>query len=186
MIINKDEFLKAPKKYRKALRNNVFVYPTDTMYCIGCDATNKELVGKVRNLKKSSVKPFSIIPPSKAWVEENCEYTDEQEKFVDHLESPKEEFEDKTITLILNMKEGSNVANNVNSGNGEIGIRIFNHWFMEEVKQLGFPVLYTSANPVGGDLMTDLESLSKGIKNKVNLVIYEGEKKGNPSMIVNK
>ena len=48
-IINKDE-LKHETKLIRELKESIFVYPTDTIYGLGCDATNKELVAKIREI----------------------------------------------------------------------------------------------------------------------------------------
>ena len=51
----------------------IFIYPTDTIYGLGCDATNEGSVALIRNIKyKDGDKPMSIIAPSKDWVLENC------------------------------------------------------------------------------------------------------------------
>ncbi|MEM3690242.1 MAG: Sua5/YciO/YrdC/YwlC family protein, partial [Candidatus Micrarchaeia archaeon] len=65
-----------------------------------------------------------------------------------------------------------------------IGVRIPNHWFSEFVSQLGIPVVTTSANITGEEFMTSLENLNPEIKEKMDLIIYEGEKKGYPSTII--
>ncbi|MBI4020113.1 MAG: Sua5/YciO/YrdC/YwlC family protein, partial [Candidatus Aenigmarchaeota archaeon] len=52
------------------LKGNIFAYPTDTVYGLGCDATNEESVGLVRSIKRTS-HPFSVIAPSKMWIREN-------------------------------------------------------------------------------------------------------------------
>ncbi|GAG45638.1 unnamed protein product, partial [marine sediment metagenome] len=67
MIIKKKEI-----EIRK-LRNSVFIYPTDTIYGIGCNALNSKLVKRIRRIKKRDNKPFSVIAPSKKWIYDNCE-----------------------------------------------------------------------------------------------------------------
>jgi len=62
-IINKDE-LKHDAKLINELKKSIFVYPTDTIYGIGCDATNEELVKKIREIKRNPTHPFSIIIPN--------------------------------------------------------------------------------------------------------------------------
>ena len=53
------------------LKTEVFIYPTDTIYGIGCDATNDKLVEKIREIKQRENKPFSIIAPSVQWILDN-------------------------------------------------------------------------------------------------------------------
>ena len=65
-----------------------------------------------------------------------------------------------------------------------IGIRIPNHWFTPFVEELGLPIVTTSANKVGRMFMTSIEDIDPEIKNNVDFIIYEGEKKGRPSNIV--
>lgn len=185
MILNKDEFLKTPQMYRKTLRKDIFIFPTNIMYSLSCDARNKELVGKIRELKKSSVQPFSIIAPSKNWVQNNCVVTKSQEPYLKHLDDANPSFKGKSVTLLLDLKKDCELAHNVTQGTKNVSIKIFDHWFMQEAKKLGIPLIYTSANSAGGDLMTDLENLNKKIKNQVGLIIYEGEKTGSPSVVVN-
>lgn len=45
----------------------IFIYPTDTVYGIGCDAGNSKSVAKVREIKQTK-QPFSVIAPSKKWI----------------------------------------------------------------------------------------------------------------------
>ena len=53
------------------LKKEVFIYPTDTIYGIGCDATNSELVKQIRKIKQRDKKPLSVIAPSKKWILDN-------------------------------------------------------------------------------------------------------------------
>ena len=67
----------------KDLKNATFVYPTDTIYGIGCDATNEKLIDKVRKTKNSK-QPFSIIVPNKEWIYKNCIVTNEAEEKINN------------------------------------------------------------------------------------------------------
>ena len=58
------------------------------------------------------------------------------------------------------------------------------HWFSGIVKELAFPVVTTSANVSGDNFMTSIENLDERVKNKVDFIIYEGEKHGRPSKII--
>ena len=64
----------------------IYVYPTDTIYGIGCDATNDKLVLKIRSIKKRDEKPFSIIAPSKDWIKNNFEII--HPEYLDKLPGP--------------------------------------------------------------------------------------------------
>lgn len=155
----------------------VFIYPTDTIYGIGCNALNKEAVEKIRKLKERPANPFSIIVPSKEWIIKNCMVAKEMKEWLDKLPG--------AYTLILKLKNKNAVAKNVNRGEETIGIRIPDHWFSEVVQELGFPIVTTSANLSGKPFMISIEDLDPKIKEGVNFIIYEGEKKGRPSKIVN-
>lgn len=175
IILNKDEFNHQRQFYIKKLRNAVFIYPTDTIYGIGCDATNAALVKKVRSLKQA-VQPFSVIAPSRKWVEENCKVTRKAEEWFGKLPGP--------YTLILGLKSKKAIAQEVNLGKGTLGIRVPAHWFCDVVKAMGVPVVTTSANRTGENFMTAIEDLSKEMKNAVDVIIYDGPIKGSPSTLV--
>ena len=67
-ILTKEEFFASKKKLIRELEDSIFIHPTDSSYCLACNATNEELVKKLREIKKSTTRPFSIIIPSKSWI----------------------------------------------------------------------------------------------------------------------
>ena len=176
-VLSKEEFeLERKDMFEHIIQANVFIYPTDTIYGIGCDATNPEAVKKLRDIKSRYKRPFSVIAPSKEWIIENCEVGKREEDLFNKLPGP--------YTLILKLKNNEVVAPETNNDLGTLGIRIPAHWFSKMVAQLGVPIVTTSANYVGADYMTSLEDLDPKIKAKMKFCVYEGEKKGHPSTLV--
>lgn len=176
-ILTKDEFRVNFEKLNMDIEDGVlFIHPTDTIYGIGCDATLKEAVKKVRDLKNRNESPFSVIAPGKEWILKNCEISEEGKEWLEKLPGP--------YTLILKLKNKDCIAPNVNFDLDTLGVRIPDHWFSEEVKKIGRPIVTTSANKAGQDFMTSLENLNAEIKNNVDFIVYEEEKHGRPSTII--
>lgn len=184
-VYNKEEFENNEHSLLKELKQALFIYPTDSIYGIGCDATNKELVQKIREAKNSSLQPFSVIAPNKEWIYENCEVSDEAKEWVEKLGTrPEIDGERQAISVILKLNNPDAVATNVLQGRDHISIRLPEHWFTEFVSKLDVPIVTTSANPTGGDFMTSLDDLHERVQTAVDICIYEGELKGSPSTLV--
>lgn len=158
------------------LPNRVFIYPTDTIYGIGCDATKSELIARLREIKQRDAKPLSVIAPSIDWIHDNCIITPHAEKYLRKLPGP--------YTLILQLKEPHLVPTELTGGAPTIGIRIPNHWISTLVQQYGKPIVTTSANLSGQKHMETLEDLPEQVRNAVDFIIYDGPIKGNPSTVV--
>ena len=175
--VMKEEFLQQKAKYFKlAGQGAVFIHPTDTIYGIGCDATNETAVQRIRGIKQRVSMPFSVIAPSKRWIFENCEVSAEGEKWLEKLPGP--------FTFIFKLKNKSAVAAPVTLGGSTLGVRMPKHWILDIAAELGFPMVSTSANLTGEQYMTSTEDLDDSIRQKVDFIIYEGEKQGRPSTIV--
>ena len=176
IVLNLDEYNIHKRTILKELSKTLFVYPTDTIYGLGCNATDEKLVSKLRRLKKSSL-PLTVIVPNKDWIYNNCVVTEEAEEWIRKLPGP--------YTLILKLKNKKALANNVyDASNDTIGIRMPNHWFLAVVFQIKVPIITTSANISGDEFMTSLEDLDPMIRNNVDYVFYDGIKRGMPSTII--
>jgi tRNA threonylcarbamoyl adenosine modification protein (Sua5/YciO/YrdC/YwlC family) len=174
-ILSKSEALKKKKWLVQAIKKGlVFVYPTDTIYGIGCNATNRSAVARVRELKERVEKPFSVIAPSKKWVRENCFLTREAKTFLRNKLPGK-------YTMVLELKKKNVVAENVNAGRSTLGARIPKHWFTEIVKKAGTPFVTTSVNKSGEKNAQTLDELKAFA---ADAIIFEGVKKGKPSEII--
>ena len=176
-IISVQQFRKDRKEVLKDIQKGlVFVYPTDTIYGIGCDATNQKAVARVRQAKQRDRKPFSVIVPSKQWIQKNCMVTKKAVVWLRRLPGH--------YTLILKLKNKKCVAANVTLRSGKLGIRIPKNLSASLARDTKKPIVSTSANLTGQPFMTNLDNLNVLVKEKVDLIIYEGQKKARPSTIV--
>lgn len=170
------EFKANKLKFLREFKKTIFIYPTDTIYGIGCDATNGVLVEEIRKLKGRADMPFSVIAPSKDWIHDICVVTKEAEKWLDKLPGP--------YTLILKLKKPEEICFSVNNGSDTLGVRIPDHWISDVVSELKIPIVTTSANRTGENHMKNIEGLSSVLKQNVEFVLYEGELTGTPSTLV--
>lgn len=176
-VLTKEEFMLRKREFLQLIRDGaLFIHPTDTIYGIGCDATNSEAVKAVREIKDRWHNPLSIIAPSKDWLRENCELTAQGKVWLEKLPGP--------YTLILRLKKDDAVAEDVNLASGTLGVRLPEHWFTEIASEAGVPIVTTSANVHGQHFMTSLEDLNKKIEAKMSFAVYEGVKTGRPSKLI--
>jgi len=175
MIIFTKEYIDEYKKdiFKRIKSGQVFVYPTDTIYGLGCDARNERAVEKIRKIKKRHDKPFSILVPSIEWILRNCEI---DEKWLEKLPGP--------YTFILKLKNKNCVAKNVNIGMKTVGVRFPNHWISEFFQYIKIPIITTSVNLSGEKYMISINDLDERINSQVDFMIYEGIKEGSPSHVV--
>ncbi|MBL7054158.1 Sua5/YciO/YrdC/YwlC family protein [Candidatus Woesearchaeota archaeon] len=161
----------------KISRGTIFIHPTDTIYGLGCNALRAEAVKKIRDIKESYENPFSVIAPSKEWILENCHVNDKGMGWLNKLPGP--------LTLIFKLKNMDCISKDVNNGLDTLGVRIPDNWFSEFIKWLDVPIITTSVNKTKNEFMTSVEDLDGSIKGSVDFIVYDGEKKGSPSKIVN-
>ena len=155
-------------------RGKVIVYPTDTIYGLGCNASSEAAVKKIRRLKKRDKKPFSVIAPGKAWITKNCVVSKRAAAFIKRkLPGP--------YTVILPLKNKRCVAPSVTNGLETLGVRMPKHWFASVVAEAGVPFVTTSVNLSGGKPMTSLKDAERKVIDAADIVVYEGIKRGKPS-----
>lgn len=177
-IIDPNEF----KVYKnihlgKIKQGAVFIYPTDTIYGVGCDATNGKAIEVIRKLKNRPTQPFSIIAPSIDWIKENCDLDDFSQEWLNKLPGP--------YTFIFRLKNKEAVHSSINKEDGDtIGVRIPNHWISDFVKELGFPIVTTAPNKHGEEVMRHPNDLDVDFRADVHFTIFEGMLHNPPSTIV--
>lgn len=151
----------------------IFIYPTDTIYGLGCDATNWDSVERIKDLKyRDKDKPMSVIAPSVDWIKEHCEVNDEIiEKY---LPGP--------YTLILKKKDPLFMRQI--SANDSLGVRIPDCEFTKLVEDAGVPFVTTSVNFVGEPYATKMSDIPLKILDAVEIVIGVGKLDGRPSTLI--
>jgi L-threonylcarbamoyladenylate synthase len=153
-------------------KGKIFIYPTDTIYGIGCDATNIKAVNKIKEIKQRDVdKPFSIIAPSIKWINENLIVDCDLDKY---LPGP--------YTIILK-KKNPNFLSHVSSIDS-LGVRIPNHEFTNIVQKTGLPFITTSVNLSGDPFITEISKISPDILEHIDHIIDYGPLTGNPSTLI--
>ena len=166
------------RSYKILKKGGIILYPTDTIWGIGCDATNKEAVKKIYSLKKRS--------KNKALIILIAEYTNLY-KLIDKV-SPnahKEMNNEKPTTVIFNNVK--NVSKEILAEDGSAAIRLANDNFCQRlIIKLGQPIVSTSANISGGpnpDIFSDINNeLIENVDYIVNL--RQDEIMNKPSSII--
>lgn len=148
------------------LSGDVIVYPTDTLYGFGVNASDNKAVHKL-NLIKKRRSPISVIAANvnmvKKWV---CLNPEEFRIAREKLGGP--------TTVILPVKKGI-VIQGVSAEDGSLGIRIPEHPFGPNlVRNLGFPITTTSVNRTGEPPLNDPDIISEHFANDIDLLLDEG------------
>ena len=162
-------------------KGGVIIYPTDTIYSIGCDLRNKKAIEKVARLKGVRLRKaqFSLICYDLSSI---GDYTKQFDRSVfkamnKALPGP--------YTFILNA--GNKVPKLFETNKKEVGIRIpDNNIARQVVHELGNPIIATSVHDDDEILeyTTDPSLIHEKYENLVDLVIDGGYGKNNPSTIV--
>ncbi|MEK9176687.1 MAG: L-threonylcarbamoyladenylate synthase [Patescibacteria group bacterium] len=122
--------------------SGIILYPTDTIYGLGVDATDAEAVARLITLKgRDEKKPISIAVADIAMMEEYADVTPLARKLA-------RAFLPGKLTLVLTAKD--TLAPALTAGTGTIGIRIPKHLLVERlIREIGKPITATSANVSG-------------------------------------
>ena len=129
----------------------VIVYPTDTVWGIGCDATNAEAVKRIYALKKrEDSKSMLVLLDSPAKLDYYVDVPEAAESLLEvtGIADPSDTSETKPMTIIY--PNARHLAANLVAEDGSIGIRITGEAFSKALcAQLKHPVVSTSANISG-------------------------------------
>jgi L-threonylcarbamoyladenylate synthase len=165
----------------KALRaGGVILYPTDTIWGLGCDATNAKAVRKIYEIKqRAENKSLIILVNSVAMLER-------------YIENPPEvaiemaELSEKPLTVVYD--RGRSLAEGVASSDGSVGARICTEPFCDAlIDALRKPLISTSANMSGSSSPAIYEEISEEVKAAADYVCLwrqNDRRRATPSSVI--
>jgi L-threonylcarbamoyladenylate synthase len=176
-LMMKEEIQKAVEVLK---RGGLLLYPTDTVWGIGCNATNEEAVARIYALKRSADKhAMTVLVAS----------TDDVGRYVKRVPEVAWqllEVADTPLTIIY--PGGCGIAPNLIPDTGTIGIRVPKHDFCQALlRRLGRPLVSTSANISGEATPLNFDAIPDEIRAGVDMVVsrnFEGHPTGKPSSII--
>jgi L-threonylcarbamoyladenylate synthase len=159
------DFLDDIESCLQVLRNGgLILYPTDTIWGIGCDSTNEEAVERVYRLKQRNDEKAMIV------------LVTEERDVLKHVAAPDMSVFDllkkanKPTTVIYDGALG--FADNLIGRDGSIAIRICEDTFCRHlVKRFGEPIVSTSANISGQTSPVNFNDISEEIKSGVDYIV---------------
>jgi len=165
----------------KVLRSGgVILYPTDTVWGLGCDATNAKAVSRVYEIKqRAENKSLIILVNSVAMLER-------------YVENPPEvaiemaELSEKPLTVVYD--RGRSLAEGVASSDGSVGVRVCTEPFCDAlIDALRKPLVSTSANISGSNSPAIFDEISEEVKAAVDYVCLwrqDDRSRARPSSVI--
>ena len=145
------------------------LYPTDTIWGIGCDATNIEAINKIFEIKKREKnKSMIILVESSKRLEDLVDVPEMAWDIMDLSEKP--------VTLIYDNPKG--LPKELLAEDGSIGIRLVDDLFLKKIiSKLNKPLVSTSANFSGQKSPMKFSDISREIIKAVDFVAEENHDK---------
>jgi L-threonylcarbamoyladenylate synthase len=161
-------------------KGGTILYPTDTVWGIGCDARNKEAVNKVFKIKQRA--------EYKSMVTLVCDekMLNRYVKDVPAIAWDLIETAERPLTIIF--PDARMLAENVIAADGSVGIRLVKDEFCKNlIHRFGKPIVSTSANISGEPAPSGFKEIKLDILNKVDYIVNLRQKETNntqPSTII--
>ena len=145
-------------------QDKVLLYPTDTVWGIGCDATSDSAVKKIYNIKQRAESKSLIILV--ASVEMLQQYVPKIPNTIIKLLAKTS----KPTTIIYNKPKG--LAKNVVASDNTVAIRIpENEFCIQLIKDFGKPIVSTSANISGNETPKSFKEIEQPILHSVDYIV---------------
>ncbi len=156
---------------------NLVIVPTDTVYGISCDATNKDAIEKVFIAKQREQKPLIVMVSNMDMLKRYVkEISDLEQKIID-------KYWPNTLTILF--KKNDNLLNEITCGSEYVGIRMPNNkLLLDLMNKINKPIISTSANISGNSVITNTNLIEPELKKYISYVYDDGEKTNIASTLV--
>jgi len=158
-------------------KGGVIIYPTDTVYGIGCDIFNRDALERIFSIKNDgSTKLFSFVCANLKDISNYAKVSDYAYKTMKHLlPGP--------YTFIL--PAAKLVPKKLWSNRKTVGIRVPNHSVtLKLVEELGNPIISTSVTSRKGEVVIDPFDIKNIFNSQVDLMLSSGNLAGSPSSVI--
>ena len=148
-----------------ALRQGkTILYPTDTIWGLGCDARNRDAVERLYGLKqRDHSKSMIVLVENGEWRVESGEWRAENGERPTTYILPHSEWHDRMHLA---------VADNIPAADGTLGVRMPKHTFCQEViRLLGAPLVSTSANLSGRPSPRNYNEIENELRRRVDFCV---------------
>jgi tRNA threonylcarbamoyl adenosine modification protein (Sua5/YciO/YrdC/YwlC family) len=154
----------------------IIIYPTDTVYGIGCDIFNKDALEKIFAIKNGGNRLFSFVCANLKDIAKYAKVSDSAYRTMKHLlPGP--------YTFIL--PAAKQVPKKLWSKRKTVGIRVPKHQVcLKLVEELGNPVISTSATGKNGELIFDPLEIRDRFSKQVDLMLASGNLPGDVSSVI--
>ena len=152
----------------------VILYPTDTIWGIGCDATNEDAVRRVYEIQHRRESDWMLV-----WVDASVK-VDFYVQDVPEVAWDLIDLADKPLTITYS--GARNLTANLLAEDGSVGIRVTNEDFSKRLcQQFRKAVVSTSANISGQPSPRNFSEISEEVKSAVDYIVgYRQEEMSNP------
>lgn len=158
----------------------VILYPTDTIWGLGCDACNEEAVKRIYAIKNRTDSKSMLV------LMENAALLDRYVEEVPEVAFDLIEVSDKPLTIVYD--GAKNLARNLLSDDGSIGIRITTEAFSSDlIRRFKRPIVSTSANISGKPSPGCFDEIDQQVIDSVDYVVkyrQDDRQKAVPSSIM--
>ena len=137
-------------------KGGIVVYPTDTIWGIGCDATNAEAVARIYEIKRrADNKALITLVPYAGWLENYVEEVPEVAwELIDVATDP--------MTIVY--AKGKNLASTLMGEDGSVGVRVTSEFYSQQLAlRMRRPIVSTSANVSGEAAPRVFKEISRAI-----------------------
>lgn len=177
--MNKDKLVTVQEAAEGLLSGKTILYPTDTIWGIGCDASNEKAIKAIEEMKnRPNNKTFILLVESVPMLERYVKHIpDVAYDLIDLAEKP--------LTIIYDSP--INLSESLLAEDGSIGIRVTNDSNCRRlIQRLKKPLISTSANLSGEPIPTSFNEVHESIKSNVDLILNDRlqEVMNKPSSII--